>query len=582
MSWSDVESALHATNPLLLEGLRPPASRDALAWLEAAGVPEAWLSLWAEHDGQTHRIDGLFDGWTFLPVLDGADSVASVREALRAEGRSSLPVAIDHSGEALVLTDGRLHPTRGDGPRHDSARALLASTAARLRRTPPSLWTRQPDGRWTPSGEVEITVVDPDSIPVGEPHPIGHGLSWVRLDVTALATPWTRVIPFAQTSHDLLFAVDATESEAKGRLCRVWVRHGGKRARPLGTATQAGHHWVYGEDGDLSGIELVLTIDLEAPLGGPRPLHGARSTDPATRCTALQLLGDRTGALAAKRSAGARDAELLGLLYAAGETDSAEQLAEELDGADVEETRALWRARAGDLGGLDAWVASQRRAHASWLRARVREQAGDLAGVVADTRDAIQRLSFLERSSAERLRHLLDRRTSAQSAVPTQQAPVATVAELPPTVGAVTIEGADYRLTLQRTPSEAAAGGTVAVETPSGPVGVTLPPGAGDGATLRLKHIGPGGDGDLVVTVAIQLAPEWRPVEGCVNDTVTFERWDVVVAVPAENSGQPIQVASHDGVHQLQAPQSGEEVRVVGGGLIRPRGTPGALVIRTL
>ena len=245
MSWSDVESALHATNPLLLEGLRPPASRDALAWLEAAGVPEAWLSLWAEHDGQTHRIDGLFDGWTFLPVLDGADSVASVREALRAEGRSSLPVAIDHSGEALVLTDGRLHPTRGDGPRHDSARALLASTAARLRRTPPSLWTRQPDGRWTPSGEAEFTVVDPDSSPVGEPHPIGHGLSWVRLDVTALATPWTRVIPFAQTSHDLLFAVDATESEAKGRLCRVWVRHGGKRARPLGTATQAGHHWIY-------------------------------------------------------------------------------------------------------------------------------------------------------------------------------------------------------------------------------------------------------------------------------------------------------------------------------------------------
>jgi hypothetical protein len=153
--------------------------------------------------------------------------------------------------------------------------------------------------------------------------------------------------------------------------------------------------------------------------------------------------------------------------------------------------------------------------------------------------------------------------------------------DLPQIASTAVVDGADYRASLTCTPEEAARGGTVAVSTPEGPIGVSLPPGAGDGATLRLKHIGPQGNGDLVVTVTLALPEGWTAPEGCVNDTVTFDSWHVVVTLDAIHAHTPVLVASHNQVHTVHGPAPGSEIRVVGAGLPRPRGTPGSLIIRT-
>ncbi|MFT5460610.1 MAG: hypothetical protein ACI9K2_007130 [Myxococcota bacterium] len=92
--------------------------------------------------------------------------------------------------------------------------------------------------------------------------------------------------------------------------------------------------------------------------------------------------------------------------------------------------------------------------------------------------------------------------------------------------------------------------------------------------------MGPDNDGDLIVTVALRLPPTWRPADGAINDGLQFERWDVVADLDPVHAGVPVQVAGLDGVHALTAPAPGEELRIAGGGLPRPRGTRGAFIVR--
>ena len=66
-------------------------------------------------------------------------------------------------------------------------------------------------------------------------------------------------------------------------------------------------------------------------------------------------------------------------------------------------------------------------------------------------------------------------------------------------------EGDDVHMDLPISLTEAVSGGRVQVPTPSGPVALTIPPGANTGMVLRLKGKGVGGTGDQFVKLQIAL-----------------------------------------------------------------------------
>jgi hypothetical protein len=78
--------------------------------------------------------------------------------------------------------------------------------------------------------------------------------------------------------------------------------------------------------------------------------------------------------------------------------------------------------------------------------------------------------------------------------------------------------------------------------------------------------VAPGGD-ELVVEVRLVGPPGIR-----------FERWDAVVDV-RDPAGR-VRVDGLDGPHEIDWPAGAAEVRIDGGGLVRPDGARGALMVR--
>jgi DnaJ-class molecular chaperone len=66
-------------------------------------------------------------------------------------------------------------------------------------------------------------------------------------------------------------------------------------------------------------------------------------------------------------------------------------------------------------------------------------------------------------------------------------------------------EGQDIHMDLNISLTEAVEGGRVEAPTATGPVSLTIPPGANTGVTLRLKGKGVGGNGDQFVRLVVVL-----------------------------------------------------------------------------
>ncbi|WP_028307905.1 DnaJ C-terminal domain-containing protein [Desulfitibacter alkalitolerans] len=73
------------------------------------------------------------------------------------------------------------------------------------------------------------------------------------------------------------------------------------------------------------------------------------------------------------------------------------------------------------------------------------------------------------------------------------------------------IDGADIKLNVPITPSEAALGAKIQVPTPKGKISLTVPPGTSSGKVLRLKGLGLGSEkekGNLLVTLDVAVPPD--------------------------------------------------------------------------
>ena len=72
------------------------------------------------------------------------------------------------------------------------------------------------------------------------------------------------------------------------------------------------------------------------------------------------------------------------------------------------------------------------------------------------------------------------------------------------------VDGADIKITVPITPSEAALGAKIQVPTPKGKINLTVPPGTSSGKVLRLKGLGLGSgqeQGNLLVTLDVVVPP---------------------------------------------------------------------------
>ena len=75
------------------------------------------------------------------------------------------------------------------------------------------------------------------------------------------------------------------------------------------------------------------------------------------------------------------------------------------------------------------------------------------------------------------------------------------------------IDGTDIKITVPITPSEAALGAKIQVPTPKGKINLTVPPNTSSGKALRLKGLGLGSEGNLLVTLDIVVSPDLNEEE---------------------------------------------------------------------
>lgn len=146
--------------------------------------------------------------------------------------------------------------------------------------------------------------------------------------------------------------------------------------------------------------------------------------------------------------------------------------------------------------------------------------------------------------------------------------------------GGFSPRGADVKARLDIDLEEAIRGGKKRVAFSDGrTIDVTIPPGAQDGQTLRLKGQGSpgrGGQGDALIELAIKPHPVYRR-EG---ETLVM---DLPVSVPDAVLGGKIEAPTPDGNVMLAVPRgsnSGATLRLKGRGLADAKGKRGDLLAR--
>ena len=146
--------------------------------------------------------------------------------------------------------------------------------------------------------------------------------------------------------------------------------------------------------------------------------------------------------------------------------------------------------------------------------------------------------------------------------------------------GGFAAKGADVRARLDIDLEEAIKGGKKRVAFSDGrTIDVTIPAGAQEGQTLRLKGQGSpgrGGQGDAMIELAIKPHPIYRPENGALV-------MDLPVSVPDAVLGGKVEAPTPDGPVTLTVPKgsnSGAKLRLKGRGLADAKGHRGDLFAR--
>ena len=146
--------------------------------------------------------------------------------------------------------------------------------------------------------------------------------------------------------------------------------------------------------------------------------------------------------------------------------------------------------------------------------------------------------------------------------------------------GGFSAKGADVRARLDIDLEEAIKGGKKRVAFSDGrTIDVTIPAGAQEGQTLRLKGQGSpgrGGQGDAMIELAIKPHPVYRPENGALV-------MDLPISVPDAVLGGKIEAPTPDGPVTLLIPKgsnSGAKLRLKGRGLADAKGHRGDLFAR--
>ncbi|MFN8993131.1 MAG: J domain-containing protein, partial [Pseudomonadota bacterium] len=140
--------------------------------------------------------------------------------------------------------------------------------------------------------------------------------------------------------------------------------------------------------------------------------------------------------------------------------------------------------------------------------------------------------------------------------------------------------GSDVRVRLEIDLEEAILGGKKRISFQDGrTLDVTIPAGASDGQTLRLRghgEIGRGGKGDALIELLVRPHPVFRKE----NDQLVM---DLPVSIPDAVLGGRVQAPTPDGQVSLTVPKgasSGQSLRLKGKGLADGRGGRGDLLAR--
>jgi len=146
--------------------------------------------------------------------------------------------------------------------------------------------------------------------------------------------------------------------------------------------------------------------------------------------------------------------------------------------------------------------------------------------------------------------------------------------------GGFSPKGADVRARLDIDLEEAIKGGKKRVAFSDGrTIDVTIPAGAQEGQTLRLKGQGSpgrGGQGDALIELAIKPHPIYRPENGALV-------MDLPITVPDAVLGGKVEAPTPDGPVTLTVPKgsnSGAKLRLKGRGLSNAKGVRGDLFAR--
>ncbi|MFM2249031.1 MAG: hypothetical protein RL071_5106 [Pseudomonadota bacterium] len=425
--WDRVEAALNQMEPGLVDALGPPAPPEALAELSRLGLPPAWLSLYARHDGQTADLDALFGDWFFLPIRASqpgpnaepnvmteqqrmgelASGLASATPPDRVEGPMRklwgsdqwVPFAIDHAGGALCVD---LDPAPGGAPGqvldldHEGPRkvlfpdlvALLTSLALelevgrrRLRR-----WHRLPGGRRVRDGYVELRVQGAGALQPGQRLALGAqapGVSLVGVHGPTLNPRDRRVEGLSWLALDV-----EGEPAVEGRWRALELRVDGP-----------GDWWVRREQGffgvggpALRSPHATLLVQVDLHADDQPPMDDAGVLLRAGRpLAALTRLGDGALAGAALRQR-ARARALLGL-HAEAEADLSAAI-HNGDGPELRLERAVQRRARGELrGALDDLAQAAAGATDPWaaraLRVRTLIELGRAAEALDEANAAL-------------------------------------------------------------------------------------------------------------------------------------------------------------------------------------------------